>query len=268
MYQEFYQLEEKPFRKTPDPRFLYPSRQHQEALARLQFAVEEREFFVLTGEIGSGKTTLSRALIDSLGEEAKLVLMLNPRLSPIQSLRALVKGLGGKPRSNRNDLWEQMSDQLFELFEQGKQAVLIIDEAQMIPEKATLDELRLITNFQLDDLNLLTLILIGQPELQERLRRPGYRPLLQRVGIRYHIGPLDREETGEYLNYRIRVAGREEEIFSPEAVERIGFYSGGLPRVINNLAASALLEGFGREAEAIGPEIIEDVARELGLIEE
>ncbi|MCX5866568.1 MAG: AAA family ATPase [Proteobacteria bacterium] len=268
MYREFYQLREKPFGKTPDPRFLYLSQQHEEALARLRFAVEEREFMVLTGEIGSGKTTLSRALIDSVGPEVKLVLLYNPRLSPTQLLRSLIQSLGGQPRSNRNDLWEELSDLLFELFEAGKQAVLIVDEAQLIPEKATLDELRLITNFQLDDLNLLTLILLGQPELRERLRRPGYRALFQRVGLRYHLGPLNQEETGKYLRHRLRVAGREQELFNPGAVERIYAYSQGLPRLINNLAASALLEGFGREQDQIGPEIVTDIARELELKEE
>lgn len=268
MYQEFYRIKEKPFSKTPDPRFLFLSHQHREALARLQFAVEEREFFVLTGEVGSGKTTLSRALIDSLGDDTKLVLIINPRLSPVQLLRSLIQGLGSKPRSGRDGLWDQLSDLLFELFEQEKQAVLIVDEAQLIPEKATLDELRLITNFQLDDFNLLTLILIGQPELKERLKRPGYRALHQRVGIRYHLGSLEREETGAYLVFRLGVAGRDEELFTPEAVDRIYFYSQGLPRIINNLAASALVEGFGREAEEIGPEIIEDVAADLDLKEE
>ena len=223
---------------------------------------------VLTGEIGSGKTTLSRALIDSVGPEVKLVLLYNPRLSPTQLLRSLIQSLGGQPRSNRNDLWEELSDLLFELFEAGKQAVLIVDEAQLIPEKATLDELRLITNFQLDDLNLLTLILLGQPELRERLRRPGYRALFQRVGLRYHLGPLNQEETGKYLRHRLRVAGREQELFNPGAVERIYAYSQGLPRLINNLAASALLEGFGREQDQIGPEIVTDIARELELKEE
>jgi type II secretory pathway predicted ATPase ExeA len=267
MYREFYQLQEKPFGKTPDPRFLYLSAQHQEALARLRFAVEEREFMVLTGEIGSGKTTLSRALMDAVGPEVKLVLLINPRLSPLQLLRSLIQSLGGEPRTNRTDLWEQLSDLLFELFEAGKQAVLIVDEAQLIPEKATLDELRLITNFQLDDMNLLTLILLGQPELRERLRRPGYRALFQRVGLRYHLGSLDREETGKYLLHRLRVAGRTQELFTPEAVEKIHSYSAGIPRLINNLAASALLEGFGREQDPIGPEIIEDIARELELKE-
>lgn len=268
MYREFYQLQEKPFGKTPDPRFLYLSQQHEEALARLRFAVEEREFMVLTGEIGSGKTTLSRALIDSVGPEVKLVLLYNPRLSPPQLLRSLIQNLGGQPGSNRNDLWEQLSDLLFGLFETGKQAVLIVDEAQLIPEKATLDELRLITNFQLDDLNLLTLILLGQPELRERLRRPGYRALFQRVGLRYHLGSLNQEETGKYLRHRLRVAGRERELFNPGAVEKIYTYSQGLPRLINNLAAGALLEGFGRELDPIGPEIVTDIARELELKEE
>ena len=267
MYREFYQLQEKPFGKTPDPRFLYLSAQHQEALARLRFAVEEREFMVLTGEIGSGKTTLSRALMDSVGPEVKLVLLINPRLSPLQLLRSLIQSLGGEPRTNRTDLWEQLSDLLFELFEAGKQPVLIVDEAQLIPEKATLDELRLITNFQLDDMNLLTLILLGQPELRERLRRPGYRALFQRVGLRYHLGPLDREETGKYLLHRLRVAGRTRELFTSGAVEKIHSYSAGIPRLINTLAASALLEGFGREEDPIGPEIIEDIARELELKE-
>ncbi len=264
MYEEFYGLTEKPFNKTPDPRFLYQSAKHAEALARLQQAVDEQDIVLLTGEIGSGKTTLSRALIDSLDERFRPVLIINPRLSPFQLLRtvALRLGMDGSNRY-REGILEGINSKLFELFEAGKQAVLIIDEAQLIPSKATFEELRLLTNFQLDDRNLLALVLIGQTELRERLDRRQYRALRQRIGMQYHLGPLDEEETCEYVKHRLAIAGRHTPLFDEQALGLLFEHSGGVPRRINTIASNALLEGFGQGAEVIGPEIIRSVVKDL-----
>jgi type II secretory pathway predicted ATPase ExeA len=264
MYEEFYGLTEKPFNKTPDPRFLYQSAKHAEALARLQHAVDEQDIVLLTGEIGSGKTTLSRVLIDSLDESYRPLLIINPRLSPAQLLRTVALRLGMDDSGrHRHGLLEGINAKLYELFEAGKQPVLIIDEAQLIPGKTTFEELRLLTNFQLDDRNLLALVLIGQTELRERLDRRQYRALRQRIGMQYHLGPLDGEETREYVKHRLSVAGRETPLFDERALALLFEHSGGVPRRINIIAGNALLEGFGQGAEAIGPEIIESVVKDL-----
>src|SRR3954454_20304285 len=244
MFEEFFGLTTKPFGKTPDPGFLYESAQHGEALARLEYAVEEKELSLLVGEIGSGKTTLSRALIDRIGDARPVILLINPRLTPTQLLRSIAAGLGIQPARFRNELLDQLHSKLFELYEAGREPVVIIDEAQLIPTKATFDEIRLLTNFQLDDQNLLSLILIGQPELDRRLDREAYAPLRQRIGMRYSLGPLSLEETIHYIDHRIRVAGGERNPFSREAMTEIHVVSGGIPRLINTLATTALLDAF------------------------
>lgn len=263
MYEDFYGLSERPFNKTPDPKFLYESRKHAEALARLQHAIEEREIILLTGEIGTGKTLLSRALIDSMDEDYYPCLIINPRLSPSQLIRTVALRLGMDDTvKQRHGLLEAINARLYELYEAGKKPVIIIDEAQLIPGRQTFEELRLLTNFQLDDRNLLSLVLIGQTELKERLDRRPYRALRQRIGLLYHLGPLDQDETKAYVEHRLKVAGRQAPLFGDAALTLLYKYSGGLPRMINTLAGNALIEGFGRGVDIIGPEIIEDVARE------
>jgi len=262
MFEEFFGFTTKPFGKTPDPSFLYESPQHSEALARLEYAVDEKELAVLVGEIGSGKTTLSRALIDRIGDARPVILLINPRLTPTQLLRSVAIGLGVEPARLRSDLLEQIHTKLFELYEGRREPVLIIDEAQLIPGKATFDEIRLLTNFQLDDQNLLSVLLIAQPELDWRLDRPAYAPLRQRIGMRYHLGPLPLEETIAYIEHRIRVAGGNRNPFSREAMEEIHALSGGIPRLINTLATTALLDAFGDDAEVIEPPRVVSAARE------
>ncbi len=266
MYLEFYGLKDKPFGKTPDPEMLFLSRRHEEALARMEQAVEDRELLLLTGEIGSGKTTLSRALIDRLPENFKPCLIINPRLSPNQLLRTVSRRLGAEePKYFKSDLVEQIFELLFQHYHNGICPVLIIDEAHLIPSRETFEEVRLLTNCQLDKENLVSIILIGQPELNQRLSHPVYQALRQRVGIRYHLAGLAREELPEYLEFRLKKAGREKNLFAPEAIEAIWVFSGGIPRRINNIAANALIEGFAREVKLIQPRIIEDVAEDLGL---
>ncbi len=263
MYREFYQLREKPFNKTPDPRFLYPSPKHAEALARLLHAVEEQDIVLLTGDIGSGKTTLSRAFIDSLDESHQPMLIINPRLSPSQLLRTVAMRLGMEDLSRyRHDILEAINARLYELYEAGRRPVIIIDEAQLTPGKATFEELRLLTNFQLDDRNLLAIVLIGQTELKARLHRKPYQALLQRIGMQFHLGPLNAEEVAAYVQYRLGIAGRSEPLFDDEALTLLFEYSAGVPRRINTIAGNALVEGFGRSVDIIGPDIIESVVKD------
>ena len=227
--------------------------------------MEEKELALLVGDIGSGKTTLSRALIDRLGDSRPVVLLINPRLTPTQLLRSIASGLGLQPGRFRNDLLDQIHAKLFELYEGGREPVLIIDEAQLIPSKATFDEIRLLTNFQLDDQNLLSVLLIGQPELETRIDRLAYAPLRQRIGMRYRLGPLSLEETIEYIEHRVRVGGGARNPFSRAAMEEIYATSGGIPRLINTLATTALLDAFGEDAETIDPQRVVAAAREHRL---
>jgi type II secretory pathway predicted ATPase ExeA len=263
MYKEFYSLKERPFNKTPDPRFLYESPKHAEALARLQLAAEDQDIVLLTGDIGSGKTTLSRAFIDGLDARFYPMLIINPRLSPAQLLHmvALRLGMDDVPHQ-RHEVLEGINAKLYELYEAGRRPILVVDEAQLIPGKETFEELRLLTNFQLDDRNLLAIALIGQTELRDRLKRKTYRALRQRIGMQYHLGPLDSKETTAYILHRLRVAGRSTPLFDDRALELLCEYSGGIPRRINVLAGNALIEGFGKEAATIGREIIESVVQD------
>ncbi len=264
VYREFFGLSERPFAKTPDPHFLFQSRSHGEALARLHHAIEERDMILLTGGIGCGKTTISRALIDQLGDNFRVVLLTNPRLSPFEFLYTLALRLDvDSPAQQKSALLEQLEAQLYQLYQQQIHPVLIIDEAQLIPHKDVFDEIRLLTNYQLDDVNLLSVVLMGQPELLKRLANPVYEPLRQRIGIQFELGPLQPEEIADYIRHRLQVAGCRQELFTPDAVAEIASSSAGIPRRINQLASLALLEGFGRDLPQVDDAVIRHVAEEL-----
>lgn len=265
MYESFFGLKVKPFRKTPDPAFLYRSGAHEEAMARMEQVVEDRDLMLLIGEIGAGKTTLSRVLVDKL-EGPKPVLIVNPVLTPNQFLRTLAMRLGAeKPQRYKADLVEQVSDLIWEANENGSPPVIIVDECQLIPSRATFEEVRLLTNFQLDDANLLTLIMLAQPEIEKRINNKHYEAFRQRVGMWYYLGPIRQEETPEYIDHRIKVAGGDPDIFSQEAKEMIYSYTKGIPRKINNLASGALLEAFARNKKQITTDIVRDAAGDLGM---
>ena len=263
MYEGYWGLREKPFRKTPDPRYLFLNDTYEEALERLLFAVEELELALLTGEVGSGKTLLTRALADRVGDRYEVGMILNPRLSPKQFLRATARELGVKePRPHTNDLLDQIHDRLLELDGQGRAALLIVDEAHLIPGRATFEEIRLLTNFQLDDRNLVAIVLVGQPELRERLCRRAYRALTQRIGASFHLVPLGAEETAKYVRHRLAVAGATRAIFTEEAIAGLHAGARGIPRVVNHLATQALLEGMARGASVVDAAIVATVAAE------
>jgi len=264
MYKEFFGLREKPFSKTPDPRFLYLSKEHREALARLQYVVEEREIALLTGEIGCGKTTISRALMDTMGDAYRFCFIFNPRLSAVEFLRVIARSLVPvPPAEGKEELLNQITETLFTLHNEGICPVIVIDEAQLIPDREVFDEIRLLTNFQLDDRNLMSVIVMGQPELRRMLANPIYEPFRQRISIQYHLSPLDLEDTLEYVDYRLRVAGGCEGLFLPDAVQRIYELSGGVPRKINLIATNAILEAFGHDMSYIDAAIIDEVLKEL-----
>jgi type II secretory pathway predicted ATPase ExeA len=256
MFEAHFGLREKPFRKTPDPRYLFLNEAYEEALEQLLYAVEERDLALLTGEVGAGKTLLSRALVDRVGDRYEVGMILNPRLSPRQFLRTVAGELGVvEPRFQAADLLQQIHDRLLALDEAGRPALLIVDEAHLIPGKGTFEEIRLLTNFQLDDRNLVAVVLIGQPELRERLQHRSYRALTQRIGAQFHLVPLREEDSAAYVRHRLGVAGGRSDLFTTEAVRVLHRAAGGLPRVLNHLATQALLEGLGRGASRIDADI-------------
>jgi len=263
MYLEHYGLSRKPFSKTPDPAFLFHSRQHAEALARLSHAVEEREVAVLTGEVGAGKTTLSRALVDAFAERCRFSFVINPALPPAQLLGAIAEGFGLPPLRRKAEVWSALAERLSALDAEGQFPVVVVDEAQLLAGRAAFDELRLLTNLAADDRALVGLLLVGQPELRERIRDRGGEAFAQRIGVAYHVGALDEAETGAYLAHRLAVAGRAAPLFSGPAVAAIHRHSAGVPRRVNQLAASALLEAFSRDAAEVGAEAVEAAAADL-----
>jgi type II secretory pathway predicted ATPase ExeA len=269
MFESYYGLKEKPFRKTPDPRYLYLNETYDEALEQLLYAVEEMELALLTGEVGSGKTLLSRALVDRVGERYEVAMILNPRLSPRQFLATLASELGvERPRFHANELLEQIHDRLLELDQSQRAALLIVDEAHLIPGKPTFEEIRLLTNFQLDDRNLIAVVLVGQPELRERLRHKAYRALTQRIGAQFHLTPLDAADTRAYVAHRLTVAGAARPLFSESALERLHAASGGIPRVLNHLATQSLLEGMARGSENIDEALVSAVVAGQAFLQE
>jgi general secretion pathway protein A len=269
MYESWYGLREKAFRKTPDPRYLFLNGMYEEALEQLLYAVEEMELALLTGEVGCGKTLLTRALVDRVQDRYEVAMILNPRLSPRQFLLAVAGELGvPKPRNQIAPLLEQIHDRLLELDEARRPALLVVDEAHLIPGKATFEEIRLLTNFQLDDRNLVSVVLVGQPELLDRLKHRTYRALTQRIGAHFKLAPLGPDDLRDYLEHRLRVAGADRMLFDEGAVARLFRASQGLPRVLNNLATQALIEGMARGVPTIDAEIADAVCRSQPFLEE
>lgn len=266
MYEEFYGLKIKPFAKTPDPKFLFLSRGHEEALARLQYAVEEREIVLLTGDVGCGKTTLTRALIDSLDEKHRIILIVNPKLTATQLLRTIARRFGiNEPPVYKDDLVDMIYKKVYEDYAGGIIPVLIIDEAHLIPDRDAFEEIRLLTNFQLDDTNLLCLILVGQTDLLRRFEHKTYFALKQRIGLFYHLGPISIEEIKSYVEHRLNIGGRQETLFTDDAMNALYSYSGGVPRLINSLATASLLSGIEKESSIINSVLVAEAAKELGL---
>lgn len=264
MYKAYFGFRERPFSKTPDPRFLFLSRGHREALARLEFMLEERETVVLTGGIGCGKTTLSRALMDRAGAGYRFCYIVNPRLSSLEFLRTVGRLLEvDSPAEAKDDLLGQIHGALYENHQKGVCPVLVIDEAQMISDAEVFDEIRLLTNFQLDDTNLLSVVIMGQPELRSTLAGQRFEPLRQRISLNYHLEPLTLDETMDYLDVRLEAAGGKGGLFTPDAVQRIHELSGGVPRRINSLATNALLVAYGIDAALIDSSIINEIKDEI-----
>jgi general secretion pathway protein A len=264
MYEAYWQLSESPFDNSPNPKFLYLSPEHEEALVRLVYTVRHRKGCgMLTGEYGCGKTTLSRALIQRLeAERYEIGLLTNPSWTAIDFLREVLWQLGLETtETGKAQLLHAVNDLFFRNFREGRDTVVIVDEAQLIDDDAVFEELRLLMNFQTDDRFLVTILLIGSPELAATVRR--LRHLDQRITIRYHLNTLDYGHTVNYIAHRLKMAGRTMPIFTDEAIKLIFDFTRGTPREINNLCDVALLVGYTKRAPEIGDRIIAQVIKDL-----
>ncbi len=267
MYEEYWKLKEKPFENTPDSRFFFCSPEHEEALMRLLYSVEERKgSAMLSGEYGSGKTLLSRVIYGKLmqQEEAyKVALIVNPAIPVLELLGEIVYQLGGENSAadRKIDILRSLNEILFQTAKEGKHTVVIVDESQVIADESVFEELRLLLNFQLNERFLLTLLLLGQPELREKIDRiPQFR---QRLALRFHLTTLKPDEVRSYIEHRLRVAGRQDNMFSDGVYRLIYEHSQGVPRQINNLCDLSLVIGMGRKVNIIDEQIISDVVKDM-----
>jgi general secretion pathway protein A len=264
MYLEYWGLKEFPFENVPDPKFMYFSPEFEEALIRLLYAVERKKgAALLTGEVGCGKTTLSRVLIQRLSENnADISLITNPSLDPSDFLKEILYqfGISPAPNSTKSDLLNMLNSRMLENMREEKITLLIIDEAQVI-SKPTFEEVRLLLNFQLNDRFLLTLILIGQPELRDIIREINQ--LDQRIAIKYHLMPLTFDDTVKYIRTRLKVAGAEKDVFTLEALDEIFRSSMGIPRKINNICDMSLMIGFVSKSHIIDSSVTRKVIKDL-----
>jgi general secretion pathway protein A len=267
MYLEYYGLREPPFSITPDPRYVFLSERHRDALAHLLYGIGKGGsggFVQLTGEVGTGKTTLCRLLLEQLPESTRVALVLNPKLSPVELVETVCEELklpiDGK-RGSLKGLTDTLNAFLLDAYAQGLRVVLIVDEAQNLSTEA-LEQVRLLTNLETPTQKLLQIILLGQPELRELLERPELRQLAQRITARYHLTPLDAAETETYVRHRLAVAGCARIPFSRLGLKALYQRSGGIPRLINIIADRALMAGYAREQDAIGERLVDRAADE------
>jgi general secretion pathway protein A len=268
MYLQYYGLNEPPFSITPNPRFLFFSPKHREAFNHLLYGIRERKGFVqLTGEVGAGKTTLCRALLDHLGPNYSTALILNPVLTADQLVKAIAMEFNIMPKRmdqmDRLDILSMLNKFLLQQVEQGRETVLIIDEAQNLTLEL-LEQVRLLSNLETDERKLLQIVLMGQPELRDRLNDHRLRQLRQRITVRYHLQPLRRSEVGHYIQHRLQISGSNgAPTFTFPALWRIYRYSQGIPRLINALCDKCLLAGYVQQSQVIDHRLVGLALREL-----
>ena len=245
MYNDFYGFHEAPFNITPDPRFLFFSDRHREAYNHILFGLRERKGFIqVTGEVGAGKTTVCRALLEELGPQYRTALILNPFLTGDQLLRSILIELGLEPSDDRVIALQRLNQYLLDQLAEGNDVVLLIDEAQDLSFDL-LEQIRLLSNLETDQRKLLQIVLLGQPELREKLDDPRLRQLRQRITVRYHLAPLSRQEMDQYIQHRLQVVGANgRPSFTRWALGSVYRYSGGVPRLVNAVCDKALLCGY------------------------
>lgn len=265
MYEKTFGFREKPFTVSPNPRFLFLGRHHLEALEHLKYGIQERMgFVVVTGEVGTGKTTILRALLDSLESDTNTAFVFNTRITAKQLLKGVLTDLGLDAAGlDKDDMVSALNDFLLRQLEVQRNTVVVIDEAQnLTPE--VLEELRLLSNLETAQAKLLQILLVGQPELNYVLNLPQLRQLRQRITVMYHLQPLSLEETGEYIRHRLTVAGSSrDDLFTPDAIQGIYYYARGYPRLVNILCDRALLAAYADEKHQVDRELVDEVQREM-----
>jgi len=266
IYNEFFGFKETPFSLTPDPEFLFLSSVHREALAYLRYGLREKKGFVLiTGEVGSGKTTLLRSLLKDVERHVRTALIINPRVEFHELMQAVFTDLEVNVEGSlgtKTELLDTFYGYLLGQHEVGCNVVLIFDEAQHL-SLPVFEEIRMLSNFETPKEKLLQIIFVGQPELRQKLALPQLRQLRQRITVRYHINPLNKQEVAEYIRHRLQVAGtNDSEIFTPEAVEHIYDFSGGTPRLVNVICDATLLGAFADGTQRVEAELVQESIRE------
>ncbi len=267
MYEAFFGLAEPPFSITPDPRYLFPSSRHTEALGHLFYGVSAAGGFIqLTGEVGTGKTTVVRSLLAREPADVDIALVLNPRVTVTEFLQTLCEELAvpvtEAQKTSVKSLVDALTARLLEAHAAGRRVAVLIDEAHLL-ERDVLEQVRLLTNLETSTRKLLQIILIGQPELRDLLAREDLRQVAQRITGRLHLDPLAATETAAYVRHRLRVAGATREIFSPAALRELHRQSGGLPRLINVIADRAMLGAFARDRHEISTALVREAAAEV-----
>lgn len=266
MYKTYWGLKEKPFQNTPDPRFVYLSEQHLEAAALMIYAIKENKGCgMLTGDYGCGKTVISRLIFEILPKDIfDFAIVINPQLNPAEMLKEICSqfSIYTSASPSKNELLEALNDRFYSNLHKGKHSILIIDEAQTVLDPMTFEEVRLLLNFQLNDRFLITLLLFGQTELREKIKR--FRHLNQRIALKYHIDALRKDDTEKYINYRLHIAGARRKIFTDEALNIIWDRSRGIPRIINAIADWCLLIAYSRLNERIEEQTAIKAAADLG----
>jgi type II secretory pathway predicted ATPase ExeA len=269
MYCELFQLTEPPFRLTPDPQFLFASKQHARAKAYMESTIWLADgFVVITGDIGSGKTTLIEAFLNELPKDIALAHISQTQLSPVEFLQALLVEFGFKPfRKRKVELLSMLKDFMVEQYAAGKKILLVIDEAQNLSRKV-LEEVRLLSGLELQKEKLLRIIIAGQPELSHKLDSRRLQQLTQRVRLRFHLGALSKRETHEYITHRLEIAGSKgRKIFEPTACDLVFRYAGGVPRLVNVLCDTAMLCAFAEEKTVIDEALVKAAVEELQWVE-
>jgi len=264
MYLDHFKFTEPPFLLTPDPRFLYLSKAHSRAITFMEYAIVNRDgFAVITGEIGSGKTTLISKLLLGLDADTIIARIFHTHVDGIEFLQALLEEFGVKEYGDTKvALLNQINSYLLEAYASNKKIILIVDEAQNLSEKL-LEEIRLLTDLETNNEKLMNLILVGQPELNETLDQPALEQLTQRIRFRFHIGPLSEGEMAEYIRHRLSVAGSDAEVFTKTALPILYKYTGGIPRLINALCDVALICGFSEDSSSVNNKIVKTAIKEL-----
>jgi type II secretory pathway predicted ATPase ExeA len=269
-YVEYFSLEREPFSNAPDARFYYDSDQHSQALVRLMYAVNSNKgLAVLVGGVGAGKTTLARRMLDTLDEanyESSMLVMVHSSINPEWILTRIAMQLGvHEPASDRLSVLKQLYERLLEIDEQGRRAVILIDEAQMLQSRELMEEFRGLLNLEIPGKKLLNIIFFGLTELEDCLKLDE--PLAQRVAVKYQLKSMTVETTTAYIHHRLAIAGGKVDLFDNEAIDAIHRFAGGVPRLINTICDNCLFESFMLKVHAVGPKIVHSVAGDLGLLQ-